>query len=278
MAATLLALGGGAALATHSDPHDFHCPDGSGAGCTLVGTDGDDFFYTNNGPDFIYGEGGNDSMFSHGGDDVLKGGEGDDGGDGGPGSDKMYGGPGFDALEGEEDNDRIYGEGDADQLYGGEGDDYLYGQDGNDFLLAGDAGTDRVSGGAGLDGLLGGQGPDKLQCPDNFKNYSWGKDKVLGEDGNDTICGQTDDHAGAIAGIPDYLYGERGNDIINADFGAKDEVSGGPDNDRIWARDLEPGEKSRAYAKDIIDCGPGTDTVENYDKGLDVVKGNCERK
>jgi RTX calcium-binding nonapeptide repeat (4 copies) len=57
----------------------------------------------------------------------------------------------------------------------------------------------------------------------------------------------------------DWMRGWAGNDTIYVSQRARDNRLG-------------PG-----TSKEIVDCGSGTDTV-TFDKGVDVVKANCERK
>ena len=79
------------------------------AGCTIVGTAGNDVLTGTAGPDFICGLDGDDVLIGFGGDDVLLGGRGSDvlegyGGEdtlvGGRGHDLLIGGRGFDRLDG----------------------------------------------------------------------------------------------------------------------------------------------------------------------------------
>ena len=105
-------------------------PDPALAGCTIVGTDGDDILIGTDGDDVICGLGGNDMIRGGAGNDELRGGMGDDtllggaGNDvisGGGGNDVIRGGKGDDVLKGRAGNDMIYGERGADMIYGGPG-------------------------------------------------------------------------------------------------------------------------------------------------------------
>ena len=100
------------------------------AGCTIVGTEGDDILLGTDGDDVICGLGGNDMIRGGAGNDELRGGKGDDtllggaGNDvisGGGGNDVIRGGKGDDVLKGRAGNDMIYGERGADWIYGGPG-------------------------------------------------------------------------------------------------------------------------------------------------------------
>ncbi|MDA0181085.1 hypothetical protein OJ997_12325 [Solirubrobacter phytolaccae] len=98
------------------------------------------------------------------------------------------------------------------------------------------AAGDRLSGGSGADCVDGATGADRL-------TGAGGADYLIGGSGNDRLSGG----AGA-----DRLFGGAGNDVIVTGTG-RDRVSAGPGNDRVDAR----GRKGRQ----IIDCGPGRDTV-----------------
>ena len=107
----------------------------SRAGCTLIGTPGNDTLRGTPGRDVLCGLGGNDVLLGLGGNDRLYGGDGNDWLDGGAGNDLLSGGAGHDRLE------------------GGKGRDHLFGGPGRDFLVSRDGrrGNDRISsGGAGV--------------------------------------------------------------------------------------------------------------------------------
>lgn len=96
----------------------------NGAGCTIIGTSGDDTIEGTAGDDVICGYTGNDTIYGRGGNDEIQG---------RAGADKLYGGPG---------NDKLYGNGGNDELYGGDGDDLLVGGPGNDLLNGGPGNND----------------------------------------------------------------------------------------------------------------------------------------
>ncbi len=112
-----------------------------------------------------------------------------------------------------------------------------------DKIMAG-GGRDVVHGGKGDDCVYGGLGSDVLYGDDgNDKLYGQaGDDRLLGGNGNDTLSGSTG---------KDYLSGGPGNDTITGSTG-KDTILGGSGNDTISARDR---------GRDIVDCGPGSDTA-----------------
>jgi len=143
------------------------------AGCTIVGTPGDDVLYGTSGADHICGLGGDDRIYGKGGNDVLDGGPGNDKLYGGGGKDTLFGRGGADVLKGGPGNDKLYGNGGRDRLYGQAGNDRLvggsnrdklYGQGGRDKLYGGKA-RDLLVGGAKKDTLNGGKGKDKAKKP-----------------------------------------------------------------------------------------------------------------
>jgi Ca2+-binding RTX toxin-like protein len=103
--------------------------------------------------------------------------------------------------------------------------DSLYGFGGNDALLAF----------AGSDCLFGGSGND-------YQSGAAGNDFLSGGPGNDELRGGSGD---------DDLNGGSGNDVIVGGRG-EDTISAGSGNDRIYVA---------AQGADLVDCGPGRDTV-----------------
>ena len=97
------------------------------AGCTIVGTAGDDHLRGTPGNDMICGLGGNDTLDGLAGDDVLFGGAGDDVLFGGAGDDVLWGGAGDDTLNGNRGDDTLVGGAGADVLDGEDGGDALFG-------------------------------------------------------------------------------------------------------------------------------------------------------
>ena len=153
-----------------------------------------------------------------------------------PGYTGCYGTNGADTLTGTNSQaaDLIYGLGGDDQLTGGAGNDQLYGDDNSVSF------------------------PDLQPSPNED-----GNDRLSGGRGNDQLSGY---------GGNDLLAGGAGVDVINAlelanqgHPAGRDTVKGGGGNDTIRAND--------GY-QDVIDCGPGRDTVV-YDAAVDVV-ANCE--
>ena len=143
-------------------------------------------------------------------------------------------------------NDYIRGLGGDDEIYGGSQGDYIFGGDGDDTIDAGN-GYDYVEGGDGDDIIRGGNGEDIIDGGDGDDtiNAGNGRDRVFGGDGDDyiqtganddavdIIYGEAgDDEIDATGGGNNYLYGGTGDDIIRGGY-HDDEIRGGLGNDRI---------------------------------------------
>jgi Ca2+-binding RTX toxin-like protein len=103
-----------------------------------------------------------------------------------------------------------------------------------------------------------------LGSPRNDRIYAGaGDDKARGGEGDDFIKDESGD---------DEVYGQEGNDRIKGNVG-EDAVFGGPGDDKV--RGGSHG-KPNDGAKDILDCGQGTDIV--YFTEADVVSDDCEIK
>ena len=140
-----------------------------------------------------------------------------------------------DVIYGNQGDDSILGANGSDVITGGANDDSILGANGSDILL-GDDGNDRLSGGNDQDVLEGGGGVDTL----------------LGDDGNDRLSGGNDQ---------DVLEGGEGDDTLMGGSGA-DVIIGGNGNDLIFQGQINTTSKILTDGKmDIIDCGPGDDTV-----------------
>ena len=146
-----------------------------------------------------------------------------------------------------------FGTSGADTMTGTRADNQMFGEAGNDTMV-GKRGADYVRGDEGKDALYGNGGSEQFLWGGGFDaggNFSDRRDDVVyGGTGDDFIVGGF-----AKRGV-DRLYGEKGDDTIDA----AQENSG----------------TGVAVTKEIIDCGPGKDTVY-YDKGKDDIK-NCEIK
>lgn len=133
----------------------------------------------------------------------------------------------------------------GDFMFGKAGADIMHGSGAGD-TLQGDKGSDHIYGGSGDDISLWGGALIGSSYPDDSADY------VHGGRGNDTIYG------GLAQGGVDRLYGEGGNDIIDAS--------------QRHMEDFKP------VTKEIIDCGAGAHDEVYLDKGVDVVATNCEIK
>jgi hypothetical protein len=212
---------------------------------------------------------------------------------GGSGADTLRGGPGNDELRGESGNDLLLGDAGADQLFGGAGDDELLGQTGND-RLSGGGGDDRLAGGSGDDIFLvedagGTDGRDRYVGGSGFDTLSYAsrtvpleitlasgsafdgaagegdtvveieavtggsaRDRIVGTAAEETLSGRGGDDVIDGGGGIDRLFGGDGNDHLTGGPGI-DDISGGAGSDFFSLRDGEV---------DVVDCGPGVDTVQ----------------
>ena len=227
-----------------------------GSGVTLVGNGGDDSITAGSGDDLIYGGVGNDTVrggagadtiLGDAGNDTLYGEAGNDSISGGAGNDVIYGGLGADTLSGGDDADVFYG-GAGDVVVGGEG-----GTD-NDTLVLNYADVQSISYGGGNNeaGTVTFYGGGTLTFSE-IENIAF-IGPVDGTNGNDTmVAGYTDvngDQVDGTDGLNDLIFGNGGNDSINAGAGA-DTVYGGTGND-------------------TIDGGAGQDSLHG-DAGNDVI-------
>jgi len=148
-----------------------------------------------------------------------------------------------------------WGTPEADTINAGPLPNHILALAGNDTVYAGgDDGPqgDYVEGGVGSDRIYGGPGSDALYPGgDRFDRTDSSDDYVHGGRGTDFIRG------GYAQGGVDRIYGERANDTIKA-----------------AQRQPQP----TPVTKEIIDCGAGNNDVVNFDRGVDVVRANCEVK
>jgi Ca2+-binding RTX toxin-like protein len=162
-----------------------------------------------------------------------------------PQADTMHGTPQADSIIGKEGADTIYGRGNPrkpDALFGGAGMDKVYGQ----------RGRDEISGQLGSDRLYGGPGSDTIGSNGRSSPNDTSDDYLHGGAGGDTLTSQ------GKSGV-DHLYGEDGNDFI------------------LVSQRQFPPPPVVPVSKEIVDCGPGTDTVL-FDEGVDVVDDTCEEQ
>jgi Ca2+-binding RTX toxin-like protein len=153
-------------------------------------------------------------------------------------------------------DDTMHGTAGPDEMVAGRGDDWESGMGSGDSLH-GQEGKDSLKGGHGADQLYG----------------SFGDDKLVGATGDDLLRGDDDFDYNRPGGGRDRLYGGSGDDELYGYYG-DDKLVGGEGNDIINAYDVR---HPMAGVEDVIDCGPGRDTVY-FDKGFDKVLSNCEVK
>jgi Ca2+-binding RTX toxin-like protein len=141
----------------------------------------------------------------------------------------------------------------ADTMSGSDLADYMFGKGGADSMH-GYGGIDLLQGGNGSDHIYGDSGADENLWGGAYEpEYSdTSDDYVHGGSGDDYIYGGY-----AQSGV-DRLYGEGGNDIIEAS----------------QRKNPDP---AYQVTKEIIDCGAGASDEVYFDKGLDVTT-NCEIK
>src|SRR5215212_5457021 len=197
-------------------------------------------------------------------------------------ADTFVGTSGPDTIVGTDDDDKIFGKKGNDNLRGESGDDYIKGNAGDDAIHDG-PGRDKVWGGSGDDriGLCGvdeecvfggdiawgGSGDDVIfqssECPGNHAFGGPGNDRITtvpfvkGGSGDDFI---SFNDCGGVA------FGGSGDDeIIGGDNFA--ELHGGKGNDILRGGD---------FGKNFFDCGPGTDTITNFNAAEDTKTSDCE--
>jgi Ca2+-binding RTX toxin-like protein len=155
-------------------------------------------------------------------------------------ADTMQGTKYPDRMKGKSGADTMYGWGNGsyDSLYGGPGPDKMYGGQGGDYLFAG----------AGVDRLYGQGEPDRLLTSNAPRDQ-----------------GRQDDLT------DDYIYGGAEDDeFLVGGLNGVDRVYGGTGDDEFWVAG-----NAATGAKEIVECGPGTDAV-HFDEGVDVVNDTCE--
>jgi Ca2+-binding RTX toxin-like protein len=212
-----------------------------GHAATIVGTPGDDRITGTPGADVIVARGGDDTVRAGAGDDLVCGGDGADTLRGGPGADELYGqrdGQGFDRG-----GSFRY----PDTLSGGPGADLL--DIGGDARPTDQGGSHGVvtyeSAGHGVTvdlaaGTASGEGADRIAVQPGLE--------VVGTPYDDVLLGS----AGA-----DTLIGRTGDDRIDG---------------RDGADDLRPDEPRATPDHDVVDGGPGPDSIVAW-RGRDVLRG-----
>ena len=275
----------------------------SPGGTDVVGGDGRDTIRTGAGADTIDAGTGDDDIDAGAGDDTIDGSAGNDvvaAGDGddsvtfSSGSDEASGGPGSDVLDASLRDAHVTISLDNRPNDGSDGEasrvrddfEHIVGTEGDDTLLAGDSPT-TLDGGGGNDVLRGGPGADVLdgQDGDDLLDGGPGADVYHGGGGFDTadyasrqtpvtvLAANGVAHAGEAAEA-DTLDGDlervltgAGADRVQVDATVAQTIATGSGDDVVAARD------DNGLA-DVLDCGPGIDTV--LVDGTDLYGEDCE--
>jgi Ca2+-binding RTX toxin-like protein len=200
---------------------------------------------------------------------------------------------GNDTIIGNVGNDYLNGGHGNDYLAGGNGDDFFEGGIGNDYSIGGN-GNDFFDGGIGNDTLIGGQGDDTylvdsigdIVIEDSFSgsdsvkssvNYSLDKnieDLRLSKDAHRGVGNRLDNaifcEDTSFPGVDNFLFGARGNDILEGNLGS-DTLIGGRGDDVLYAFDRA----NFVYGYDgnnVLWGGSGNDTLWG-NQGNDILNG-----
>jgi RTX calcium-binding nonapeptide repeat (4 copies) len=156
-------------------------------------------------------------------------------------------------------DDRITGTPDPDFIRARGGDDVLSARRGE----GGDFGGDFSIGGAGEDKVRGQGDPDQVVGGSISGDFATG-DLTFADNHDDVVRGGPGDDPTVAGGFgrggKDRLYGEEGNDTM------------------VAAQRGFPFRGDVRVNQEIVDCGPGQEDIAYYDRGVDVVKDNCETK
>jgi Ca2+-binding RTX toxin-like protein len=304
VAAVLLALTAGAALAAMSDPINCPHPDPTNEtpAYDCEGTNGDETMNGTSGPDYMAGLAGNDTLNGNDGDDKIDALE----PDGDKGADTVSGGPGNDTIaanDGFKDDIRC-GPGSRDIVYSDKGDivssdcerrrSYdivrycpMYGlpwtgenEPGDwDLTVPWEAAREKII--WCIDGTK--RDDKKLEGTTGHSDLLdsiWagkGDDKINGGLGLDSLTGWSGNDILKGGAGTDFLYGDSIEHPCCTFFkeAGKDKIYGGPGSDFISAIDNK---------KDTISCGPGKDEVMRDKSGkgepkstvTDKVAKDCE--
>lgn len=115
-------------------------------------------------------------------------------------------------------------------------------------------------------------------CPHNCRGTG-GDDRLVGSargntihalDGGDRVLGRGGDDALKGGDGRDEVFGQEDNDRVKGSFG-RDRIYGGPGDDLVRGGTAH---QTNDGARDVLDCGDGTDTVY-FTPGVDVIQ-NCE--
>jgi hypothetical protein len=158
-------------------------------------------------------------------------------------------------MVGTSKHDEMYGRGGGDTMYGldspADDNDYMDGGDGSDKLYGG-PGSDVILGKTGSDKLYGGAGVDRIGVGPTYRDDL--KDDYVHGGKNKDFLGSGGIEGTVQSGV-ERIYGDEEDDRIDVSNNA------GPEDS----------------AKDVVTCGPGTDTVW-FNEGVDIVDASCEIK
>ena len=246
---------------------------------TIHGTDGNDRLRGTAQADQIFGHDGNDVILPGPGDDTVYGGAGKDQlWLDGRGADRGFGGRGADSAGvATGDSVRLGPGADWGAVYAGRG-GVLRGEGGPDWFSALKPG--RLYGGPGNDAVCGpdngwreqpvyrywlGRGDDRafVDGPCYMEDGEWdmGRDLIFAGPGHDTVHMWADQ-------APDVVYTGPGHDRVSIWlFGGHDRLYTGRDSDRVVLRNR---------AQEIVNCGPGSDTLILVNGGATSITRSCE--
>src|SRR5215208_3981010 len=187
--------------------------------------------------------------------------------------------------------DTIVGTDDDDKIFGKKGNDNLRGEGGDDYI-AGNAGNDEIHDGTGRDKIRGGSGDDRIGLCGVDEQCVFGGDKAWGGSGDDVIFQSSEcpgNHAfggpgnDRITTVP-FVKGGSGDDFISFNdcggvaFGGSgdDEIIGGDNFAELHGGKGNDILRGGDFGKNFFDCGPGTDTITNFNAAEDTKTSDCE--
>src|SRR5215216_7682636 len=187
--------------------------------------------------------------------------------------------------------DTIVGTDDDDKIFGKKGNDNLRGEGGDDYI-EGNAGNDEIHDGTGRDKIRAGSGDDRIGLCGVDEQCVFGGDKAWGGSGDDVIFQSSEcpgNHAfggpgnDRITTVP-FVKGGSGNDFISFNdcggvaFGGSgdDEIIGGDNFAELHGGKGNDILRGGDFGKNFFDCGPGTDTITNFNAAEDTKTSDCE--
>src|SRR5215211_3778109 len=187
--------------------------------------------------------------------------------------------------------DTIVGTDDDDKIFGKKGNDNLRGEGGDDYI-EGNAGNDEIHDGTGRDKIRAGSGDDRIGLCGVDEQCVFGGDKAWGGSGDDVIFQSSEcpgNHAfggpgnDRITTVP-FVKGGSGNDFISFNdcggvaFGGSgdDEIIGGDNFAELHGGKGNDVLRGGDFGKNFFDCGPGTDTITNFNAAEDTKTSDCE--